>query len=47
MNCQCQRLMSLFTIVSGRCEKHTDTNRMMRTGRETLVLDIGDMAGVG
>jgi hypothetical protein len=25
----------------------TDTNRMMRTGRETLAPSIGDIAGVG
>lgn len=29
------------------CEERTDTNAMMKMGRETLVLDIGDMAGVG
>jgi hypothetical protein len=29
------------------CEERTDTNAMMRMGRETLVLDIGDMAGAG
>ena len=27
--------------------EHTDTKTMMRTGRETLALGIGDIAGVG
>jgi hypothetical protein len=39
--------LSLFAIVRGRCEEHTDANTMMRMGRETLVLDIGDMVDVG
>jgi hypothetical protein len=39
--------LSLFAIVRGKREEHTDTNTIMRRGREILVLGIGDMAGVG
>lgn len=39
--------VTIIVIIICNCtrerEGHTDTNAMIRMGRETLVLDIGDM----